>query len=847
MAGKKIKGITIELDGSTVKLGKALKNVLGESKSLEKQLKSVDNALRLDPTNTELLAEKQRILGDQIENTSEHLDMLRKAQEKAAASVDNYDAWVAAYTPIQEQIDKTKNKLTKLFAEQKKMERVGDIDTDAYRKLSTEIEDLQGSLKDLHQQSEAVYKQLGEPISTREYEQLQTEIVLTEAKLNNARKEAAKVADTLEKIDSGELKDVARAADDAADSLDEAGKEAADFGDVLKANVISDMAKSLVDSMKDVVEETKEYQKIMGSLEVSSELAGYSTDQTRAAYEKLYGILADDQSAATTLANLQALHSEQSDLLAMIDNVIGGWAKYGDSIPIDSLAESINETIKAGQVTGTFADILNWGAKEGETYGVKLREATEENEAWNESVMDAKTAEDFFNLALQECSNETERTNLVMQAMADQGLSSIAQKWRENNEVLVENNEASAELQEQMGQLGETLMPITTMLTSMLTKALSWFNGLDTGTQKFIISAVLMVAVLTPLLSIGSNLLQGISSFITISGGMPSIITAISGALSGLSGILSGALTSAIGGVSAALSFLAANPVVLVIAAIAAIVAAIIWLWNNCEGFREFWIGLWESLTTWCSNAIDSIVSFCSELPGKIEAAIQSAVSVVTAWGTNVKDQAVSAITSMVSAVHNKASQIPGLIHSGIQGAISYVTSWGSNLKNQALSIMENVRSAISSGLERVKSLFNFSWSLPHIKLPHFNVSGSFSLNPPSVPRISVDWYAKGGILKGAQLFGSLGSKLLGGGEAGAEAVLPLSSFYSELRSILTSFVRSPAESIDMSALYSRLDGIYERLGRLQVVLDTGTLVGETVDQYDAALAAKQRLAARGT
>lgn len=846
MAGKTIKGITIELDGSTVKLGKALKNILAESKSLEKQLKQVDNALRLDPTNTELLATKQRLLGDQIENTAEHLELLRKAEEKAAASVGNYDDWAAAYAPIQAQIDKTRKKLTELSAEQKKMERVGDIDTDAYRKLSAEIEDLQESLKDLHKQGEAVNEQFGEPISTREYEQLQTEIVLTEAKLNEARKEADRVADTLKKIDSGELKDVSKAAKNAEDALEGAKKEAADFGDVLKANVIADGAKAIAESMADVAEETKEYQKIMGSLEVSSELAGYTTDQTREAYEKLYGVLADDQSSATTLANLQALHLEQADLLAVIDSVIGGWAKYGDSIPIDSLAESINETIKAGQVTGTFADILNWGAREGETYGVKLRAATEANEDWNNAVTNATTAEDYFNLALQECSNETERSNLVLQAMADQGLSTIAQKWRENNEALVENNEANAQLQEQMGTLGETLMPITTILTGMLTKALAWFNGLDAGTQKFIVSAVLLAAVLLPIVSIGSNLLQGISSFITISGGMPSLISTISGAFSGLSSLLSGAVTGAIGGIGTALSWLAANPFVLVIAAIAALVVAILYLWNNCEAFREFWIGLWESITTWCQTTIENIVAYFSALPGRISEAIQGAITVVTNWGSNMLNQAVSYISNLVSSVHARISQIPGLIMSSLQSALSGLINWGSNMKAKATSAIDNVRSAISSGLERVKSLFNFSWSLPHIRLPHFNISGSFSLSPPSVPRISVAWYAKGGILNGAQIFGSLGNKLLGGGEAGPEAVLPLSGFYSELRSILASFIGSPAESIDMSALYSRLDGIYERLGRLQVVLDTGALVGETVDQYDAALAERQMLAARG-
>lgn len=807
MAGKTIKGITIELDGSTVKLGKALKNILGESKSLEKQLKQVDNALKLDPTNTELLATKQRLLGDQIENTAQHLELLRKAEEKAAASLDNYDAWAAAYNPIQEQIEKTKRKLTELSAAQKKMECAGDIDTDAYRDLSAEIEDLESSLKSLRQQAEAVNEEFGNPISPQEFKKLQTDITLTESKLNATRKEADRVADTLRKIDSGELEDVSKAARDAEEALGGARKEAADFGDVLKANVIADGARAIAESMENVVEETREYQKIMGSLEVSSELAGYTTDQTREAYEKLYGVLADDQSAVTTLANLQALGLEQNNLLLLINNVIGGWAKYGDSIPIDSLAESINETIKAGQVTGTFADILNWGAKEGETYGVKLRAATDANEDWNNSVMDATTAEDYFNLALQECSNETERTNLVLQAMADQGLSNIAQKWRENNTALVENNEANAALQEQLGTLGETLMPITTILTEIITKVLAWFNGLDTGTQKFIVSAILLTAVLSPAIGLLGNLL------------------------------------GSIGGIGAAFSGLAAGPIVAAVAAIVGIGGAILWLVNTIDSAgtttKMTVQEVQAEMTTYTHDSLAAQASYVQSACADMSNIWSGFWSSVLNWGrgqlSNLRTIFTTGLSSIVTSATSFCSNI-----------LSTFTNWGSNMKAKANSAIEGVRNTISSGLDRVKSLFNFSWSLPHIRLPHFSISGNFSLNPPSVPRISVAWFAKGGILDGAQIFGALGNKLLGGGEAGPEAVLPLSSFYSELRSILGSFLTSPAEQIDMTALYSRLDGIYDRLGRLQVVLDTGILVGETVDQYDAALAEKQMLEARG-
>lgn len=204
----------------------------------------------------------------------------------------------------------------------------------------SKTEDVITALKDAKDRADADMAN-GTEINEKAYRELERQIEANEITLKNTRKEADKVADALNSIDSDEIRDVARAADDAEEALEDAKKEAAGFSDVLKANMISDAASNIVDSLKDVAEETKEYRKIMGSLEVSSEAAGYTAEQTGEAYRRLYGVLADEQSAATTLANLQALELNQEDLLALIDNVIGGWAKYGDSIPIDGLAEAV--------------------------------------------------------------------------------------------------------------------------------------------------------------------------------------------------------------------------------------------------------------------------------------------------------------------------------------------------------------------------------------------------------------------------------------------------------------------------------------------------------------------------
>lgn len=98
---------------------------------------------------------------------------------------------------------------------------------------------------------------------------------------------------------------------------------------------------------------------------------------------------------------------------------------------------------------------------------------------------------------------------------------------------------------------------------------------------------------------------------------------------------------------------------------------------------------------------------------------------------------------------------------------------------------MDSAKSAVGNAITAMKNKFNFSWSLPELKMPHVSITGSFSLNPPSVPKFSISWYKEGGILDGAQIFGAAGGNLLGGGEAGQEAVLPLSTLWDQMKTIM--------------------------------------------------------------
>lgn len=266
--------------------------------------------------------------------------------------------------------------------------------------------------------------------ASQKYGDTATETLKWRQALNDAKTSLNKMEHSLGSTDDS--------VEDVTESLKDGEKAAFSFGDALTANLTASAITGALSSLKDgidgLVEGSKEYQKIMGSLSVSSERAGYSAEDTTEIYKTLYGVLADDQTAATTTANLQALGLEQEQLTELTNAAIGAWATYGDSIPIDGLAEGINETIKASTVTGNFADVLNW----------------------------AGTNEDEFNEKLKQAKTQTERTNIVMQELASQGLPDAGQAWRDTNKDLVEANEATSDFQDSTARLAKKLSPVST-------------------------------------------------------------------------------------------------------------------------------------------------------------------------------------------------------------------------------------------------------------------------------------------------------------------------------------------------------------------------------------------------
>ena len=270
---------------------------------------------------------------------------------------------------------------------------------------------------------------------------LNRELQDNERYLDEARKSADGCAESIDEY--------GKAVRDADSSKDPLGNLMAGFGNLkgmLAGGAVVGGIKAVGDAILGVVEDTAEYRKIMGTLEISSERAGYSAQQTADIYRTLQGVLGDTQTAATTTANLQAIGLAQEDLVTVTNAAIGAWATYGDSIPIDGLSESINETIQAGKVTGTFADVLNW----------------------------AGTSEDDFNAKLEAANGTTERANIVLQELKSQGLDQAGKAWQDANEDVVSLNEATERWDGAMAQLGETLTPAATAIKNFGADAILW-------------------------------------------------------------------------------------------------------------------------------------------------------------------------------------------------------------------------------------------------------------------------------------------------------------------------------------------------------------------------------------
>lgn len=255
----------------------------------------------------------------------------------------------------------------------------------------------------------------------------------------------------------------------------------------------------------------------------------------------------------------------------------------------------------------------------------------------------------------------------------------------------------------------------------------------------------------------------------------------------------------------------------------------------------------WSSVSSTASSLWNTISSTVSSKISAASSAVSSATSTITsvassAWSSvsstassqweSIRSTISSKLSSAKSTVSSLMSGITSTMSSGLSSALSTVSGKFSSIYSTISSKMSAARDAVGNAISVLKSKFNFSWSLPHLKLPHVSISGSFSINPPSVPHFGISWYKDGGILTRPTIFGAAGNNLLAGGEAGAEAVVPLATLWDKLETMITSVFNTASTTGGSSG-----EGLTSTAGRLLTLDDfsLGSLAdsGGVVVYYD--------------
>ena len=269
-------------------------------------------------------------------------------------------------------------------------------------------------------------------------------------------------------------------------------------------------------------------------------------------------------------------------------------------------------------------------------------------------------------------------------------------------------------------------------------------------------------------------------------------------------------------------------------------------IWN---GIASFFSGIWNGIQNTVTTVLNAIKSVITTVWNAIKTTITTVLNGIKTTVTSVWNAIKSTVTSVLDGIKSTVSSvwngIKSTISSVVEGIKSTVSSAFNAVKSTATSIWNSIKTAIETpinaardavkgAIDKIKSFFNFSWSLPKLKLPHLSITGSFSIAPPSVPHFSISWYKKGGIMTSPTLFGINGSSLMAGGEAGPEAILPLKGFYDQLSTLLD-------QKLNTSGMEKYLAIIADNSSK-GIYLEDGTLVGHLLPAIDSGLGKAQKL-----
>lgn len=570
---------------------------------------------------------------------------------------------------------------------------------------------------------------------------------------------------------------------------------------------------------------TAEYRGEMAKLESAFETAGATADVAKTTYNDLYRVLGETDQATEAANHLAQLTTEQSALSEWTNICQGVYATFGASLPIEGLTEAANETAKVGQLTGSLADALNWAGVNEEEFQAKLDACATESER------EALIRETLNGLYSDAAANyEKNAAGLLAQNEANAKMTDAMARLGEAMEpvmtMLAElGAEILADLAPHIEQFAANHLPkIKQALSDVGDKIGVVINWIADHWELVSTLAVVVVGIASAISLVSAgltayNTVMAITSAVTLP-----MIGTIAAIVAGI-GLLVAAIVLCVkhwDEITAAVKNFAEK-----------VGEFLSGLWDSItewfgnlgeklketvqnvkDKFNEMKENISEKVTAIKENVTEKFQEVKENISDKVEDAktavknkynemkqnmsniLDAAKSTVQekldnmkaaydAHGGGIKGIASAAIegvkgyysagfTFIDNLTGGKLTNIANTIKSKMESAKENVSTILENIKNKFSSIMENAKTIVSGAIEKIKGFFNFKWELPKIKLPHFSISGKFSLNPPSIPKFSVSWYQKGGVFDYPTLFG-YGNGAIGGlGENGAEAIVPL-------------------------------------------------------------------------
>lgn len=777
---------------------KSILNLNKEINNVAKELDIVNQKLELDPKNVELSEEKMKLLGKQSSLAKDKVQELKRKQEELGKEKIGTEEWRQLQNEIGQaevevlKIDKAMGNLgdSSRSATGNIKEATGYLKADVMMNVAEKAGQLGQKMVDAGKKTVDAWSEIDEAMDT-----VTTKTGLTGEALLGLQEIAKGIATSLPATTFQESADAVGELNTQFGLTGDTLQSAAEY--LLKYSKITgeDISNSAINAKKAIDAyglSNEDLARVLDSVTKVGQDTGQSYDSIfqkaidGAPQIKMLGLSFEE--GATLIGRFEKSGIDSSAALSSLSKATVNYAKDGKT-----LTEGLNETVNAIQNATSKTEAIRIAS---EVFGSKAAPR----------MVDAIQRGAFSFSDLAEAAKSSSGT--------------VATTFEETkdpfDDLTTYSNKAKEGLAEIGGTLLETVIPALEPLMGMLESAVNWFTNLNKTDQQTIVILGLVTTAVMMLL-----------------GAIAPLVIAI-GAIGAPVGIVVAAIVAAIAAIT------------LIIQAIMNWGAISEWLqstWDACAAWlSELWTNIvttattaWSSFTAWLSEIWSSVVSTGQSLWSSFTSTLSNIFSSLISGAQSLWSSFTSTLSNLWSGLVSTGSNLFNNLSSTISGIFNGILSTASNIWDSIKSTISNAidgaRNAVSNAIEAIKSLFNFNISWPHIPLPHFYVSGS--ANPldwlsQGVPSIGIEWYAKGGIMTKPTLFGMNGNRAMVGGEAGAEAILPLnkSTLGAIGQSIANTMNTSNSINVNFSGVTIREEADLNRLADV-----VGTRIAEELQR----------------